>query len=303
MGPMFRIGGSVLALSLLAGFPACQTLSRSTEFRDLYIVAHEDDDLLFMNPDIQTSIADGHRVQTVYLTAGDGCRSKEYWEAQREAGVKAAYAEMAGVADRWVEVTGRVKEFRLLPQRNVSLVFFRLPSPAKEDGTACAHGKTLEKLWNGDIQTLSPLDGSSTSYTKQGLIQAVAAVVQDFHPSLIHTLDGSGKNPFPCSPGNPARCRTFYPAVGREYIYDHTDHYHAALFAREAAALSVQPYRLLKYRGYNIALEKAANLPGTAIAVKQNVFETYAEHDDVVADDPPFDDFYQLWLQRQYVAP
>lgn len=35
------------------------------------IVAHTDDDLLFMNPDIATSIAEGNVATTVFVTAGD----------------------------------------------------------------------------------------------------------------------------------------------------------------------------------------------------------------------------------------
>src|SRR5882672_5169068 len=38
---------------------------------DAYVVAHEDDDLLFMNPDIQQSVADGNRVVVVHVTTGD----------------------------------------------------------------------------------------------------------------------------------------------------------------------------------------------------------------------------------------
>ena len=64
---------ATLALATLA----CHSFPVQREFRDLYIVAHQDDDLLFMNPDIQTSIAIGHIVKTAYLTAGDSCRSSD----------------------------------------------------------------------------------------------------------------------------------------------------------------------------------------------------------------------------------
>src|SRR5262249_1078319 len=37
---------------------------------DMYVVAHQDDDLLFMNPDIQNSIRNGNQVVTVYTTNG-----------------------------------------------------------------------------------------------------------------------------------------------------------------------------------------------------------------------------------------
>src|SRR5262245_37625528 len=63
---------------------------------DVHIVAHEDDDLLFMNPDIADSLARGNHVVTVVLTAGttwDGARL-----AAREAGMLNAYTYMVDPA-------------------------------------------------------------------------------------------------------------------------------------------------------------------------------------------------------------
>ncbi|HUJ61545.1 MAG TPA: PIG-L family deacetylase, partial [Kofleriaceae bacterium] len=75
---------------------------------DVYVVAHPDDDLLFMNPDIENSIATGNNVTVVVLTAGDvyvddlakdcGKPSHDdpevYWR-DRERGMLNAYAHMA----------------------------------------------------------------------------------------------------------------------------------------------------------------------------------------------------------------
>lgn len=58
------------------------------------------DDLLFLSPDLLHDIQAGRCVRTVYLTAGDAGRGERYWLG-REDGVRAAYAQMAGVADRW----------------------------------------------------------------------------------------------------------------------------------------------------------------------------------------------------------
>ncbi len=301
MAAGLRIGGGLLVLSMLAGMAGCQTLTRGEGFGDLFVVAHEDDDLLFMNPDIQRSIARGHRVQTVYLTAGDGCRSEQYWRAQREAGVRAAYAQMAGVEDRWVDVAVRPKEVRLLQRSQVSLVFFRLPSPAKEDGTSCPHGATLEKLWTGRIAELSALDDPHVTYTKHGLVDELTKVLRIFRPDRVNALDGTGRNPVPCSSGNPAVCRVYYPATGRAYLSDHSDHYYSALFAREAHVAYQRPHQFQSYRGYNSALEPP-NVSDSAFLEKERVFQTYAEHDDRIDDHPPFDDFYHLWLLRQYEA-
>lgn len=77
----------------------------------LQVVAHPDDDLFFMNPDLSRSISTGVKVATVYLTSGESDGRNEahsphlqdparpadhaaYAEA-RQNGIRAAYAQMA----------------------------------------------------------------------------------------------------------------------------------------------------------------------------------------------------------------
>jgi LmbE family N-acetylglucosaminyl deacetylase len=72
--------------------------------KDLIFVAHEDDDLLFMNPDLMTRIRAGALIQTVYITAGDKDKGPDYW-ISRETGVKKAYAYMANVPNVWRKST------------------------------------------------------------------------------------------------------------------------------------------------------------------------------------------------------
>lgn len=297
-----QIVGTLLVTMVASAAFAPHLSAGQNEFRNLYFVAHQDDDLLFMNPDIQRSIAVGHTVKTVYLTAGDSCRPSDYWKDQREAGVKAAYARMAGADNRWMETDKSIREFTLLGRPNVSLVFFRLPSSAKEDGTICPHGKDLEELWLNHIQTISPLDDMNTTYTKQGLINALAALINEFHPHRINTLDSSGQTPLPCKPGNPARCKIYYTTAGYEYLYDHTDHYHSALFTQEACGSYSQPHELRRYRGYSSALERTENIRDSDFVLKQKAFEVYAEYDDTIRDDPPFSEFYDVWISRQYLV-
>ncbi|MGJ3558492.1 PIG-L family deacetylase [Streptomyces sp. INA 01156] len=90
--------------------------------RTLVGVAHPDDDLFFLNPEIRQTIRAGCPVDTVYLTAGDDGKKNrdealEYVD-RREYGVRAAYAEMAEAANRWeradVRADGvRVRSYRL----------------------------------------------------------------------------------------------------------------------------------------------------------------------------------------------
>ena len=77
---------------------ACSVASGKT----LNIVAHEDDDLLFLSPDLLHAIQAGRSVRTVFLTAGDAGNDTAYWTG-REAGMQAAYAQMCGVANTWTQ--------------------------------------------------------------------------------------------------------------------------------------------------------------------------------------------------------
>jgi len=65
----------------------------------MQVVAHEDDDILFMNPDLSASVSAGTGVVTVYVTAGEANGSltgdsRTNYAAQREEGARAAYAAM-----------------------------------------------------------------------------------------------------------------------------------------------------------------------------------------------------------------
>jgi hypothetical protein len=64
------VGLSVIGASVVFNLPPAVAAVTCTQ-RSLDVVAHEDDDLLFMNPDIQHDIRAGVCVTTVFLTAGD----------------------------------------------------------------------------------------------------------------------------------------------------------------------------------------------------------------------------------------
>src|SRR5207253_2065746 len=128
----YIVGASqVLVADTRASSATNVSLSECASVKDMYVVAHEDDDLLFMNPDLATSIRGGHCVRTVFLTAGDAGQPSAYWEA-REEGMRAAYAYMAGLSNSWQQKTlaiaGRQLSLSTLDASSkVSLVFLRLP--------------------------------------------------------------------------------------------------------------------------------------------------------------------------------
>ena len=180
------------------------------------IVAHEDDDLLFLSPDLLHDVRSGGCVRTVIVTAGDASeriagttdQRRKYWMA-REAGSRAAYALMRGVKNAWkqshITINGhRVLMFTLTADPKISEVFLRLPDGNPDgSGSRYHHKESLLKLRDGKIRTIHAIDGSAT-YTKAGLIATVAGLVNRFHPRVIRTQD--------------------YAALDSNLVGDHADH-------------------------------------------------------------------------------
>ncbi|HVH12723.1 MAG TPA: ricin-type beta-trefoil lectin domain protein, partial [Longimicrobium sp.] len=243
----------------------------------MYFVAHQDDDLLFINPAIEYSVKSGRPVQVVYETAGDGGGCQVCWEA-RENGVHNSYADMAGVEKAWTcaasTYAGKpVRKCTLTNAPQVSLVFMRLP----DGGLASLWSETFgPPFWVGPVGTLSAVDGTAT-YTKAEVIQTVAALINDFAPARVGTLDS-----------------TF------AYGEDHGDHITSALFALAASHYYATPHELQQYRGYNIdgnyfdvPTPEVANLSAAEYAEKVRVMETYAGGFPAGSD-------FDNWCRRNY---
>ena len=62
--------------------------------RDLVVVAHQDDDLLFMQPDVLEAVQHGVGVTTEYVTAGNGTHGVDA-AAKRYVGLMEAYGAAA----------------------------------------------------------------------------------------------------------------------------------------------------------------------------------------------------------------
>src|SRR5215208_1332751 len=120
------------------------------------IVAHPDDDLIFQSPDLLHDVKAGKCVRTVYVTAGE--RGDTDLMLTREAGIKAAYANMAGVANSWTTADAGISGhpmplFTLGGAPTVSLVFMRLPEGFwGDDGTI--RDETLKNLWQGSVSQI-----------------------------------------------------------------------------------------------------------------------------------------------------
>lgn len=254
---------------------AAVTLPAGSAFHDLYMVAHEDDDLLFMNPDVRESIRAGHTVRTVYLTAGDAGGTSAYWRDGREAGIREAYALMAGQPNAWTASTDMVSgkptyRFTLNGSPRVSVVFLRLPDGGGGGGFAAPSGdtdcnrpgfKSLQNLWQDATGAYTvPVLGtwgscSGITYTKSALSAVLASLVTSFAPTRMHIQD-----------------------LSNLYGGDHSDHVHAAKFGFTAHHAYAAAHQLVVHRDYNIN-EEQENLTAQQKADKTLVFCTYAAHD------------------------
>lgn len=253
----------------------------------LQIVAHEDDDLLFMSPDIVNDAAQHRCIRTVYVTAGDAGRPADYWEG-RERGSEAAWAAMAGVADDWSTdeiVAGgqRIRLRTLLGRPSISLVFMRLPNGNTRGEGFDQRGATVYGLLTGRVGTLSARDGSAT-YTSAELSRTLVDLMRASMPTLVRIQNYT-------SP---------YAALARP-SFDHYDHIATAKVAFAASTVYglEEPHHLIAYEGYPIG-GRAANVSGQVLVQKLAALTAYAVHDSVVSLDVVKNKY--RWPSRQYVV-
>lgn len=252
----------------------------------MYIVAHPDDSLLFQSPSLFQSIRGGHNCLTVHLTAGDNGMDVNYWVG-REAGIRAAYAHMAGATDRWTETAMIVEGHRVTlntldANPGVMVAFMRLPDGSHPSGRGTRRYRfhSLMKLWLGSQRAISSVDGSA-SYGRWDLIGALVELMRTFQPQLVAVQDYD--ETFGCG--------------------DHMDHYAAANFARAAHLRYSSPHNFVGYKGYGTS-SLAANVSGEPLAAKQAIFYTYGRFDPLACSSAiecsatP----YEQWLQREYVV-
>ncbi|MEZ4290501.1 MAG: FG-GAP-like repeat-containing protein [Myxococcota bacterium] len=254
-----RSSATLWAVALVLAFLLPLT-TQAAPRGQLQIVAHEDDDLYFMTPAVPDGIAEGLPSWTVFLTAGDAGNGPGYW-LSREAGIRAAYAQMAGVPNSWttnpVLIQGRtLTAFRLAGVADVVVVFLRLPD-GNPNGTGYAStgNQSLMNLWNGPLGTsIDSLDGTQ-QYTRSQLIDTLAAIVALREPEVLRIQDMTAYN------GS-----------------DHSDHIHSGRFAFEAHLRHAPAHRLRAYRAYNIDT-LPSNLSTLETAESSSIITTYGAFD------------------------
>ena len=235
--------------------------------KSLNFVAHPDDDLLFMNPDLDNDIAQRLCVHVVYLTAGDRGEGMGYTSA-RERGIMAAYAHMAGVANDWSTDGLMVGQHTLVRHTlnanpHIQLIMLRLPDPWLGPGWGSLTPMSqLESVPHTQVQSYAPYH---VTYTRTGLVRMLADLIDQEKPQAIRLMDPSITIPYQ---------ELCWKCVG----HDHPDHIAGARLVVEAMKLAPGSYVRTTYLNYP-SKERQANLDTAAITRKTEIFLRYAVED------------------------
>jgi LmbE family N-acetylglucosaminyl deacetylase len=259
------------------------------------IVAHQDDDLLFMNPDILHDIQAGHCVRTIYMTAGDAGGQKFYWLG-REHGSESAYSRMLGSNAIWVQRIVELSSHEFVTVANprgnarISLIFMYLPDGnIKGEGFKASRNESLAKLSEGKIGTVHSVDGQS-SYSSGQLTAALSTLLHTYLPTTVRTQANY--------------ISAIYP--------DHSDHLAVGTFVKRAykqfedqqyGGQVVIPIKF--YTGYPIH-QMPANVTGPDLITKESAFIDYAKFDGGVCQSLAQcqqSSTYGSYLTREYQNP
>ncbi|MBA2541402.1 MAG: VCBS repeat-containing protein [Deltaproteobacteria bacterium] len=152
--------------------------------RDLAIVAHSDDDLVYLQPDqLERTRRGGATI--VYVTDGRDDADR------RHSGLMLAYSAATGFADwqcGWMPIADHFVEHCRLEDARLSLVFLGYPEgdPAGTDPTSIA------RLWDGSLTVAISVGDLTASYTREDLIAVLTELVVLTQPNTVRTLDLAG---------------------------------------------------------------------------------------------------------------
>lgn len=259
------------------------------------VIAHPDDDILFMNPDLAASIHSGQPTTSIYLTGGESSMPNPAgYAAQRQEGTRAAYAHMAGVPNDWtrqvIPAGNRMVETDHLTARpDLRIVFLNVP---EDNNPAAAGGKhALTRLFNGQaaaVNTLVPDTGTvrdSVAYRRADVVNVLVELFARFRPTVVRAQDPQPDSRYQSQWGG---------------FHDHPDHVVAARFTQEALQRYTTEHpetraALVQYRDYNIA-DAPINLAEADQARKKDYFAAYLPHDS----EANLGGSYKDWTERSY---
>jgi len=237
----------------------------------LNIVAHEDDDLLFINPKIINDFASNRCIKTIYITAGNAGSGSLYW-TQRQNGVENAYSSMIGYKGSWINRTVKLdsNEYLTIATPRLSsramLLFFNLPDGnLKGEGFRANDYQSIAKLYNGSIKSIGSVDKESI-YTLNQLESRLEKLTNLIQPITIRTQS------------------SFNSAMNA----DHSDHQIVSAIVSKMYSNYENDYLrnrfkipIYYYVGYPV-ISMSPNLSADILLNKTQVFMEYAKSDALI---------------------
>lgn len=258
---------------------------------NVVFVAHQDDNILFMEQDLHAAIERGEAITTVFVTAGDAGRNAAYWLG-REEGARAAMSQMTGSTD-WVTETVTLGEgdasyqvvtSYLADQPEIRLYFLRLPDGLMQGTGSGRYGReSLQQLVDGDIDRVHSVDGAA-SYDRAELVGLLRLLMDEHDATRVMVQD---------------HISVFSGA-------DHSDH-RATAWLASLAFQGSEDRALAAYVEYG-SRALPANVPPALLEHFRDVFRAYAEHDPLTQDGRDadgtliFDPHFEAWLQRDHLV-
>jgi len=277
------------------------------------VVAHQDDDFLFMNPDVQNQISEGLQTVTVYMTAGESTgNAVDYCQStpcpgrlarDRQLGIRAAYAQMDGFSldanggyeSYWSSALWRpdgvhwVELYTLIQDPRIKLIFMNLhdqPDPPEYSVTNLLYDSTfVAPMVVPDGSALTSIPSGQLEYNHAGVVAVLKAILAKYQPAFVRTLD-----PEP-----------FQIVVNGNYIvsFDNADHTAAAQFMNEVLTAYHGPngsnrWSLTNYKAYSLS-DYPPNLGDADVGSKTATALTYQPYDDNYKHND-----YTGWYTRTY---
>ncbi|WP_326957010.1 PIG-L family deacetylase [Amycolatopsis sp. NBC_01286] len=260
------VAALVLAAAALGGL-STPSAAADGPTTTLSFSAHQDDDLLFMNPDIASDIEAGFNVWVTYLSAGElPCESHDPcgmdYADLRVAGERAAYAEAARVPNQWTYEQmwfgGHPVAVNHLDGTNVHLAFTYIHAAAGPEDNC---GDLYRMLKDGSY-VANPIDGRP-GYTKDSFVGMLDSIIDYVGPDYIRTQSTIG-----------------HREVRRDGVADNVDHVAGAILAADADVDGAGKTRIRRdeYQGY-IITDKPDNVSGYWRDRKQAIWDQYKPHD------------------------
>ncbi|MEU5051783.1 PIG-L family deacetylase [Streptomyces sp. NPDC021096] len=287
--------------------PAKAALSESF----VHIMAHADDSLYFMNPELEQAIRSGAPAVTVCMTGGESdgrnalSRSPGYAQLPEKRaefvrarinGLREATAHMATgdwLSPWTVEKTTLLPGFEVELQTlkaapQVQLIFMELVearvmrAPRKD---------SLRGLWLGATPGLTTLVPAASpvertfQYSRQQVVDSLTAVLERYQPTVVRTLDPNPTH----LPKQPHYADT-PPVLQGISTHDHQDHTASAHFAQAALAQywgrkHARPTAVDSYVGYEVAT-LPNSLDAATTAHKVEILDIYGWADGRDCGDP-----------------